>query len=643
MRYAILFLLIILPGLPLAAEFNWTETSIPVRDGQSLAADFYTVDSNARKPVILVQTPYNKNFYRITSQLPPQAVTGFPLDEAFHYVILDWRGFFGSRDAAKAGYDRGLDGYDAVEWIAEQSWCNGKVGTWGPSALGAIQFQTARHHPPHLVCAVPLVKDFRTQYEDYYYGGEYRKAHVEALQMLGFLTTNLILDHPTNDIFVRTVEATTDYPEEFTIPMLMIGGWFDHYPDHVLRAFNDIRTRSAPVVRDQHKLVFGPWTHSGVDKAEQGELEYPEATMANTAALRFFHYYLLNESNSWPQTPTVQYYQLGENRWKGADSWTGLVASAVPTSFYLRNDGLLSPNGIGGPDYPPVTFPYDPRNPSPTHGGSFFDPLNRNAPVGPYDQREVVESRNDAIIFTTAPLENPLEVTGPISVELFVSSDREDTDFAVRLCDVYPDGRSMLLTQGIRRMRFREGFRPEDTSLIVPDEVYKVTVELQNLAVTFGVGHRIRIIVTGSNYPHFDVNPNTPAPPYQSDDSLVAANSIYLAPQYPSRVLLPLSQVSGVESSENHSSSHFNLHLVPNPASGQTALHLSLPEPRNVSIRMFDLLGREVMSPQEYRLASGEHRVNLAIPSSLPTGTYLISAKIGEEGFSVPLTVRGQE
>jgi putative CocE/NonD family hydrolase len=181
--------------------------TIPMRDGKSLAADLYTSDSNMAKPVILVQTPYNKDLYRLAINLPPQAGGTFPYDSLhYNYVILDWRGFYGSKSATVAGYDRGLDGYDAVEWIAAQRWCDGKVGTWGGSALGAIQFMTAKPHPPHLVGCVPLIKDYKTTYGDFYYGGDYRREHVTTLQALGLTDTTLILAHPTNDLLWQATE-----------------------------------------------------------------------------------------------------------------------------------------------------------------------------------------------------------------------------------------------------------------------------------------------------------------------------------------------------------------------------------------------------------------------------------------------------
>lgn len=629
MRTAFL-LAFLLSCASLRAQFAWREMEIPVRDGAHLAADLYSTDTTTPKPVILIHTPYNKNFYRVGTQLPLQAGGSFPLDTAaFNYMIVDWRGFYGSKDAAEPGYDRGLDGYDAVEWIAAQRWCNGKVGTWGASALGAIQFQTARHHPPHLVCAVPLVKDFKSKYSDYYYGGEYRKSHVESLAKLGFLTTDVILAHPTNDVVMGLGERATDYPEEFSVPMLMIGGWFDHYPDDVIRAFRDIAERSDPAVRDKHRFLFGPWTHSGVDKSEQGELDYPNsAGEASGAALRFFRYYLLEQENGWEQTARVRYYQLGANEWREADSWESVVAESDTTTFYLgadpveNNRGLLSlSRGAGSPVRQRDTFVFDPRDPSPTHGGSYFDPSDRTAPVGPYDQREVVESRSDALLYTSEPLTADLEVNGPVTLKLHVASDREDTDVAVRLCDVYPDGRSILLTQGIRRMRFRNGFRPQDTALITPGEVYEITVELQNLAVTFLQGHRIRLIVTGSNYPHFDVNPNTAAPLYKSSDSVVAVNLLMFAPNYPSRLLLPTPRSSGV-SVQERSADPLAFDILPNPASAETTMRLQLPTPSHLVADLYDAAGKKVVSLLDKKLESGQHLLPLNLSTDLSSGLY---------------------
>lgn len=643
MKYLVPFLLLFCAGSAFA-KFDWSELEIPVRDGSKLAADFYTNDSRSPKPVILIQTPYNRKLYRLTSQLPAEAGPSFPLDTAaFNYVIVDWRGFYGSKDAPAAGYDRGLDGYDIVEWIAVQEWCNGRIGTWGPSALGAIQFNTARHRPPHLVCAVPLVKDFKIKYSDYYYGGEYRKSHVQALQTLGFFTTALILAHPTNDLFVRTAEATTDYPDEFAVPMLIIGGWFDHYPDDVLRAYKDIAERSDPSVRDRHRLLFGPWTHSGIGQSEQGELEYPNAEgTANEAALRFLHFYLLDADNGWENTPRVRYYQMGENEWKEAESWEGVVDRGIDQEFYLHGNGLLSPDRSGAPAADPDRMTFDPRNPSPTYGGSYFDPLNFDAAVGPYDQREVVESRSDALLYTSEPLADDLVVIGPTVVNLVITPDRYDTDIAVRLCDVYPDGRSMLLTQGIRRLRFRNGFLPADTTLAEPGTEYDVQVELQNLAITFKAGHRVRIIVTGSNYPHFDVNPNTAAPLYDSPDSLVATTLIHTAPSRLSRVTFRTAGLSGAEPTAEGTGT-YRMNVSPNPLKDGGRVGFRILDPATVAFDLVDVTGAVRARLGEWDCEPGEHTFPMDLPDDLPSGFYFCRMTVdGAAAGRVPVILTGR-
>ena len=509
--------------------------TIPVRDGKTLAADLYTSDTTIARPVILIQTPYNKNFYRRSVGLPPQAGgSPFPYDSAhYNYVTMDWRGRFGSKSAQVPGYDLGLDGYDAIEWIAAQPWCNGKVGTWGPSALGMIQYLTARHHPPHLVCCVPIVKDFKTKYSDYFYGGDLRLEHVTTLERLGFVSLDLVKSHPTKDLTWQFVESNSDFPEKFAVPMFVIGGWFDHFPDDVLRSFEDLRARSDAAVRDRHRLLFGPWTHSKVGKKEQGELVFPDADRyPDGEVLRFFDYYLRGVANGFDQTPYVRYYQMGVNEWRTTDDWPSMAKSA--DTLYLLSGGVLSasrPTAIAPPD----TVVYDPRDPSPSHGAARFNPFDPSVKAGPLDIRDAVESRSDVLIFTTPVLTRDVEITGPVTVELFVSSNREDTDVAVRLCDVYPDGRSIILTDGIRRLRFRLSYRTGE--LLTPGQVYPVRVELQNLGMTFLKGHRIRVVISSSDYPRFDINLNNGDSLYTAGDTLVADNLFYHDSRLPSRVI----------------------------------------------------------------------------------------------------------
>lgn len=518
--------------------------SIPTRDGKTLAADLYYADASPQaKPVILIQTPYNKNFYRTGTIPGPGGGKGFPVDAHYNYVVVDWRGFYGSAAADVPGYDRGLDGYDCVEWVASQPWSDGKVGTWGSSALGYIQYLTARRQPPHLVCCTPQVKDFETLYENYYYGGDYRKEHVESLARLGFTTAAAVLLHPTLDSYWQGIEAGSDMAGELAVPMLVVGGWYDHFPNDVLRCFEDLRTRSAPDVRGKHKLVFGPWTHSGVDTGQAGILEYPDAEGVYDLEIQFWDRYLRGIDNGWEQQPVVSYYQMGENRWFASDAWTGIPRQEK--SLYLQPGGGLS-EALAPAGSQPDVFRYDPSDPTPALGGSRFNPFDPTVLVGPQDLAPV-EARSDVLLYTTPVLSEDLRVNGSMSVQLYVSSDRTDTDFCVRLTDVYPDGTSVIITQGIRRMRFRDSLSAEE--LMVPGQVYPVSVDLQDLALTFLKGHRLRVVVCSADYPHFDRNRNDGGPMYVGSDFLVATNAVYHDPDHASRLALHLLPTSGLSAS----------------------------------------------------------------------------------------------
>ncbi|MBP7866118.1 MAG: CocE/NonD family hydrolase [Acidobacteria bacterium] len=512
---------------------TWTAVSIPTRDGKALAADVHTFDgaTPVPRPVILIQTPYNKNFYRAMAGFPPQSGGMFPLSADYHYVVLDWRGFYGSSAAAVPGYDRGLDGYDAVEWVAAQPWCDGRVGTWGSSALGYIQFQTARHRPPHLVCCVPRVKDFLFKYSDYYFGGDYRKEHVESLEKLGLTDAGFILAHPMRDAFWALMEANSDMAAEIAVPCYVIGGWFDHFPDDVLRCFRDLREGSAAPAREQHRLLFGPWLHGEVDRAEQGILTFPAAAgVAEAKTVRFWDYHLRNVANGWVAEPPVTFYQVGADAWVAGESWSD--RARVETALYLQPGGTLT----GSPppsDGAPERFTYDPADPTPALGGSRFDPFAPDLPVGPQDLGPV-ESRPDVRTWSTPSLAVPLRINGSVKAGLFFSSDRTDTDLCVRLTDVHPDGRSIILAQGIRRLRFRDGFTAEH--LMAPGAVYEVEVTLQDLALTVLPGHRLRIAVCSADYPHFDLNRNDGGPLYVAGPAWPAVNTVYQDAARPSRL-----------------------------------------------------------------------------------------------------------
>ena len=543
MKYFLYFFLLYLPLLVQSQIFlTPLEDSIPMRDGKKLAADVYKPSGCSQCPTILIQTPYNRKTFR--AGLP--FGTRLDIDSSpYNFVVVDWRGFYGSLKAFKLNANRGEDGYDVVEWIAVQSWSDGQIATWGPSALANIQYLTAREHPPHLVCAVPVVGAPQTKYEEYYPGGALKKGYVEQLDALGFGLSGFILANQVKNIVWDIAERSSYYPDEIGVPMFMIGGWYDHNIAVSLEFFQGLQTLSADSVKNQHKFLIGPWVHGGTGlafpgSAIQGELNYPEAAHRNdTLTRQFLDYYLLQTPNGWEQQAPVTFYQMGENRWEYAQQWPVHINTH---RLYLRPDLRL--DFQNEPVEHHLALTYDPRDPSPTVGGATLQ-LGLNQ--GPYDQKNQVENRNDHLIFSTAVLEQDVRIQGRVKLNLLLSSNRLDSDVAIRLTDVYPDGRSMLVNDGIRRLRFRNGFRAQDTSVLNMRQIYPIEVELPDVALTFQAGHQIRVIITGSNYPRYDPNLNNGGEMYVAGDTLIAQNTFYMGGIYDAYVELPTEQALAVD------------------------------------------------------------------------------------------------
>src|SRR6185436_13980451 len=344
--------------------------SIPMGDGKKLAADIYIPAAVSQGPAILIQTPYNRQFFHFG--LPLQI--GLNINTSnYIFVIVDWRGFYGS---AAAGYlgspSLGQDGYDCVEWIAQQAWNNGLVGAWGPSALGRVQFQTAKENPPHLTCICPLVAGPQYDYTEYFPHGALRTEYVQQLDALGYGLSPILMMHTVHDLTWTFAEATNFYPDSIMVPCFMIGGWYDHTVEFMIPFFNAIRTQSPANVQNEHRLLMGPWVHGGsgiaqVGSAVQGELTYNNAAHWNDSlALMFFDYHLRNISNGWNATSFVRYYQMGDDVWQNSSTWP--PAGSAPVNFYLHQNGTLDnsvPSNVAGSN----TLNYNPNDPSPTIGG----------------------------------------------------------------------------------------------------------------------------------------------------------------------------------------------------------------------------------------------------------------------------------
>lgn len=615
------------------AQLNPVIDSIPMSDGRKLAADIYIPSGMSSGPVILIQTPYNRQISRFAGL--PMGI-GLNLNTSnYIFVITDWRGFYGSRTAQYVGSpDRGRDGYSTVEWIAKQSWSNGKVGTWGPSALGKVQYQTAKTNPPHLVCINPSVAAPQFLYQEYFPNGILRTEYVQQLDQLGFGLSTMLMAHPYKDFTWSFTESANNYSDSIKVPCFMIGGWYDHNVELMMDFYKDVIVKSPANVKDKHKILMGPWVHGGHGSARvgtdlQGQLSYPNAKDRNdTMALKFFDFYLRNVTNGWESNSKYMYYQMGENVWKTSEVWP--PSGVSNTSFYLHKDGGLKTQ-IPQNATDSLTFTYDPVNPSPTVGGCT---LRNDLDQGPYDQKTLVESRGDILVFSSDVLSKDVVLKGKVKVQLKVGSDRLDTDFDIRLTDVYPDGKSMLVNDAAFRMRFRNGFALSNVAMMNKGGVYDCIIELPNTCLTFLAGHRIRIDISSSNYPKYNRNMNNGNAMYpgNSMDSLlnplVANNIVYLNSANVSSVILPLlNYTSSIESS----TIKHTIQLQPNPASTACFYQLNSSESKSFSLRIFDVTGRMVHEDTE---VSNSGWINL---EDLEDGIYTVIIGDGIRQFTEKL------
>lgn len=508
---------------------------VEMRDGIRLATDVYSpIEKVLPHGTILIRTPYNKNNLRLTGSQWSQM--GWPT------VIQDMRGRYASEGIDTVFRNAHTDGPDTLEWIANQSFCNGKIATYGGSALGINQYYMAGTNPEYLACQYIQVATPNLYKHAFQQGGQLRESLVPrwlegqgSLYMLDeyFAHENYSLDYWSN-------VSLEDKWQNVNVPAIHIGGWYDCFAQGSIDGFIGYQYQGGPGAIGKSKLIMGPWTHGG--GRNQGELVYPENAVDNFSFYMFsdmIEQYTMDNGNHFDEWPSVIYYVMGDventsapgNVWLTGTDWP---MNFDPLSVYFTSNNSLSTT-LPESD---ATFSYfyDPTDPVPTVGGQ-----NLNIARGPYDQREV-EERKDVIVFTSDILSNPLWISGPVKARLFVSSDCVDTDFTVKLTDVYPDGRSMLITDGILRMRNRNGC--DHWEFMNPGDVYDVEIDLWSTSYVFNEGHRIRISISSSNSPRFLANPNTKDAMKQNDSYQVAENTVFVGNMYHSQIILPIIQVN---------------------------------------------------------------------------------------------------
>jgi uncharacterized protein len=502
------------------------EEMVAMRDGVKLSTSAYLPEGAGPFPVVLIRTPYGK----ATQAIGNSAWTG----RGFALVVQDCRGKGKSEGEYRPFWDDPTDGFDTVEWVAKQSWSDGRVGMYGASAMGITANLAAMMNPPHLTATFVLVARSSIYTQSAFMGGVFRKElnEIWLKRQNAIDTLNETFKHYVYDHFYDVAEMPLHW-QKIHVPVYNWGGWYDIFSQGNVDNFVGQQATGAGLAAGNQKLMMGPWGHGQIE-----EVKYPANSAANSTeeAMRWFDYWLRGKDNGIMDEPPVRYYVMGDvtdskasgNEWRTATSWP---APAKTTSYFLGAGGRLG-------EKMPVeqesadAYKYDPKNPVPTIGGA-----NLNIKKGPMDQRAVGE-RKDVLKYVTASLTAPVEVTGRIAVELWAESDAPDTDFMAKLVDVYPDGTERLVLDSAVRARFREGFDHE--VFMKRGEVYKLTIDLWNTSIIFNKGHRIAIHITSSNDPRFDPNPNTGKPLRADGETRVATNAIHHDRAHPSRVLLPV-------------------------------------------------------------------------------------------------------
>jgi putative CocE/NonD family hydrolase len=328
---------------------------------------------------------------------------------------------------------------------------------------------------------------------------------------------------------------------------LNLGGWFDLYLGGTLANYQGMKQRGGSADARKPRLIIGPWSHLNTTgtfpERDFGPFSSTAAAGISNAQIRWFNYWLKGIDNGFEQEKPVKIFVMGINQWREEEDWPLPDAHYHP--FYLHSAGRansLTGNGFLSNKQPKDEvediYLYDPRNPVPTVGGATLMPGGQ-ANAGPRDQRSV-EQREDVLCYTTGPLQQPVEVTGPVELVLYVSSSAQDTDFTGKLIDVYPDGRAELLTDGILRVRYRESF--SHPALMEPGQIYELHIDLAATSNVFLPSHRIRLEITSSNFPRFDRNTNTGGIiATESERDLVQAmNRVHHNSMHPSHLLLQI-------------------------------------------------------------------------------------------------------
>ncbi|MFC1920971.1 CocE/NonD family hydrolase [Chloroflexota bacterium] len=563
-----------------------TDMDVPVemRDGTVLRVDIARPDDNEKHPAILSRA-YQKGYaMRLGTQEFIDA--GYALISG----VIRGRGTSGGEWKAENTFNvEGPDGYDTIEWIAAQSWCDGNVGMMGGSHATCFQYMAAIENPPHLKAIAPFTGDFQTHFVPPHTGGA-----------ISLLTALVWLPNESEDVVNRLEKSGQDItemrqvlswarnnPEEFynflplkdvpparfermhemwamrlhpvkgselekyrqydkvMVPCFHECGWYDACGWTEFENFINLHEQGgSQLARENQYIICGPWPH-GPSTGTLGNINWGVSASVEGAhlteqQLAFYDRYLRGKDID---IPFVKYFVMGRNQWQTADTWP--LPQTQWQRFYIHSKGSANTaagNGLLSRDEPvsepPDRFIYDPHRPVPTVGGALIGSLEGVGIIaGPIEQ-SCIERRDDVLCYTTAEFREDVEITGPLILHLFASTSVRDTDFTAKVVDVYPDGGAYNLAEGIKRASGRKS--QDKPEMVNPGEVYEYIIIIGNTSQLFCRGHRLRIDISSSNFPQFDRNMNTGNPIGEDTYGIPAMQTIYHQPGYASYIDLPV-------------------------------------------------------------------------------------------------------
>lgn len=552
--------------MPFAVEMRFG-VQVPMRDGVKLSTDLYLPQTDGPFPTILIRTPYSNHTEPLIARARALANNGYAV------ALQDTRGRWDSGGEYYPLQGEGIDGYDTQEWIGQQPWSNGRIGTSGASYLGHTQWQSAPYGSTNLTAMAPRVmggnfykllrpggaldlnlcatwgagiSEHTNQFIEYHQWSEL--FYTLPLTGLDQATGRSLpfwqdlLNHPNYDEYWAAMNIE-DRWGEIGVPALNMGGWYDVFVQGTLACFNGLRQQGRTPSARRSQAIIGPWAHALSASPKVGDIDFGSHSMYDLDLLeyRWWEQWLRGHDTGILDEAPLRLFIMGINEWRNEHEWP--LERTVWQQWYLhskgnantlRGDGAITP---AQPNAEPADhFVYDPHYPVQTNGGNNCC-APHITPWGPYDQRSV-EMRSDVLCYTSEPLAAEMEVTGPITLVLYAATDCPDTDWTAKLVDVAPSGYAKNLCDGIVRACYSESMT--EPILLEANQIYRYEINVGVTANVFRKGHCIRLEISSSNFPRFDRNLNTGEPWGMSSEIRVARQTIYHDGERASHLVLPV-------------------------------------------------------------------------------------------------------